>query len=474
MPFDDDRDILPRPSSIPYYAEAWLKAVRYWDADQKGWYHELLIWSAVQGEPPGYLPSDEEELKRIAGYEDPTRSGFGLVALSISSLALETYVRGQEEKWAKVRKKFRTCKENESFVYNPKMLEAIAEATKAAQGKQASSQVLGNNSFPTSSISKQASSRESSHPVSSKALPLPGRTTNSKWVENTETVPSPLSKEDAAFENKDASETSENSVKHSKVLETTSEHSSGIVQLKSNSSSASAENKSIVDATWKDDLSLPSRALPSQSRLYDCREEFDSLKDSSRDSNSSSEENSNLSKPLNPLSSPYERRRPTLDELREQVEEEKKRKRLEIKLIRSRKSREPTLFDEKKFFLDDGLIAWLKEKHPELDERDYEFLREQFCNSRSKRVEISWRRQFHTYVNNALKEYYIPFSQTPPKSELGANRNGHKYESAIAERERLSREEDEHLQRLRSGSHGDSTEGSKSLQLPPFTSNTKR
>lgn len=332
MPPKDDTVTVKRPEWFKWFGAKYLNSVEHWEADQRGWYHKLLVWSAVQGEPAGYLPSDDDELRDIAGFNSLT---FSRVFSALAStpdlrLLLEEYNQKQERKWQKVMAKFKQSTDHPGLIYNRRMVEVMQDA-------------MLYQDFRSQGGKKVAAQRREQQAL----LALDG------------------------------------APKH--AIEFSPEGA-------------------VADAV-----------------------------DSARASSSNSS---------------------------------------------SKAVSKPTLFKEDKFHVTNEMRENLKKKYPELKEEDYQELRDTFCHSRYGQSQISWKRQFYTYVHNQITKYgYIPISQRSNPTAIlqnGANRNGHKYESAIAERERLAREEDEHLQRLRSGSHGDSTEGSKSLQLPPFTSNTKR
>ena len=56
---------MKRPEWLKWYYTKWAESTSLFDLEQKGWYMNLLMYAASQGNPPGYL---EEELKQIAGF----------------------------------------------------------------------------------------------------------------------------------------------------------------------------------------------------------------------------------------------------------------------------------------------------------------------------------------------------------------------------------------------------------------------
>lgn len=340
-----------RFQSFEFFASEWISATSLMDAEQRGWYIQLLAWAWSNTKIQGLLPKDEIELLEIAGNRDLATMTRNSHKQNFAGFSLEDEVRYHDlqQKWKKVREKFVALSEYPDYVHNPKL-----------------SQVLRRMKMYRN-IRKTA-----------------GKTgAEVKWENYRE-------RQDAA----------------------------------NNSSSTATKN--------------PHVEIPSKS--YEARNSQTRL----------------LPIPPSPSLSP------TLTQPKPLSNSSSVGKKCS------------SLFEESRFVLTKSILEWLKSKYPQLDEEDYEFLREQFCNSRYGLTALSWRLQFYTYVNNKMKkEGYTPFSQMPQKSELGANRNGNKYESTLAERERLAREEDEWL-RLRKSGGGDSSESSKALQLPTNELNRKR
>lgn len=331
-----DNKLLPkRPEWFKWFGDRYMSDVLHWDADQRGWYHWLLVWSAVQGQPIGYLPSDEEELKSIAGFNSNTFSSVfsALASTPDLKLLLEEYIAKQERKWQKVMEKFRLSTDYPGLIYNNKMVEVMQDTMRYQDFRS-----QGGHKAKEQRVQRQT------------LLALEG------------------AREDST----------QDSTEHA------GEH-----------------------------------AVPSTraSSYYD-----DSLVVSST----------------------------------------------------SKKSKKLSTFDSTKFAVDNQMRDWFKGKYGELKEDDYQFLSEQFCNARKTygAEAKSWRFSFYTFVNNYMADDRK--HSLPSLRETGVNKNGNRYESTLEERERVTREHEEHLQRLRSGSHGDRSESSKALQLPPDFSNRSR
>lgn len=136
MPNRDNRDILPRPEWLKWYIKDWSNAVAEFDADQYGWYHRLLMHAALQGNPPGYLPSDERALKKIAHYEEPAKSTYGSVLLAAGgNPVLTDYIKEQEAKWKDVLDKFEPSEQYEGLLFNLRMKKTIDDALQIREGR---------------------------------------------------------------------------------------------------------------------------------------------------------------------------------------------------------------------------------------------------------------------------------------------------------------------------------------------------
>lgn len=364
MPIRDNRDILPRPEWLKWYMKDWLNAVADFEADQYGWYHRLLMYAALQGNPPGYLPSDDRVLKKIAHYADPAKSTYGSVLSAAGGNPLLTdYIKEQEAKWQEVLDKFEPSEQYEGLLFNLRMKKTIDEVLQIREGRAKGGE-------EAAKLLHGKKTKEST----SKALETSSDVSLAK--EEVETSFPVLPKQ----------------------LEETSEPSSANFQLVLIPSSATTRASSSLSSSLVDG-------------------------------------------------------KPSL------LGNKKGRKRVE------------TEFVAEKFLIDNRMREWFRKEFPDLKEDDYQFIRNQFCNARETYGARAkdWWASFRYFITNRMAEEdfvaRLPSKRYNP--ETGANRNGNRYESAIAERERIAQEHEDHLQRLRSGGHGDSPESSKALQLPP-------
>lgn len=115
---DDDDDLMEesRPEWMKWYYKRWITATQLMDPEQKGWYMNLLMYAAVQGQPPGYLPDDEEELMHLAGVKD-----------------LDTDVLHENKRWARVRRKFIESTEFPGLIFNKMLVNTLREAARKSK-----------------------------------------------------------------------------------------------------------------------------------------------------------------------------------------------------------------------------------------------------------------------------------------------------------------------------------------------------
>lgn len=353
---------LERPPAFQFYASNWISSTSLMDAEQRGWYIQLLAWAWGNSPIQGALVDDEDELRLIAGNKSlsTTSKIKHMLENAGADLAEEVAFREAEKRWKKVREKFVPDPEHPGFVHNPRL-------TKVLKRQEMYRDVRKNRA----KLGAEA-----------------------KWQRYRE-------------ENPDKVKTANNPTTTTSIPKHTP--SKAPVELKHNQAHA----KPLLESA---SLSLP---LISTSL------------------SSFSNGNKSSSKP----------------------------KRVE------------TDFDPSKFVIKNYMRDWFNTKYPGHTEEDYQYIGERFSDARQTYGARAkdWWASFRTYVNGFMTEpnEIVKLPSKRRKSESGVNNNG-RFESTLAERERLSREEDEHLQRLRSGSDGNSVEGSKSLQLPPFATNTKR
>lgn len=119
-------DDIYRPEWIKWYRLRWSDATKRFDAEQKGWYMNLLMEAAGQGIPPGYLPDDDKELRQIAEVKDLDADV--LHKFDSDPEFLQSQRNKIEEKWARVLKKFIKSVDPAGMIYNPMQVKILKEA----------------------------------------------------------------------------------------------------------------------------------------------------------------------------------------------------------------------------------------------------------------------------------------------------------------------------------------------------------
>jgi len=127
---EDEAAYRARPEWFKFYYAAWLMSTASMDDKQRGWYIQLLTYAATEGDPPGYLPSDDNELKQIAGMSAlPSEFSYLLsLGVPIPQTALTQIIAERERAWRKVRRKFVPWSEDEDLCYNPRLVKALKQA----------------------------------------------------------------------------------------------------------------------------------------------------------------------------------------------------------------------------------------------------------------------------------------------------------------------------------------------------------
>jgi len=119
-----------RPQWFKFFYGAWLLSTSTLDDDQRGWYMQLLCYAASEGDPPGYLVDDEDELKEIAGFKELDSAVLFLLGkgVHLPGDVLNDCIDARQRKWNKVMKKFRHSEKHGGMLYNKRLQAALAEA----------------------------------------------------------------------------------------------------------------------------------------------------------------------------------------------------------------------------------------------------------------------------------------------------------------------------------------------------------
>lgn len=143
-----------RPQWLKWYYANWAESTALMDSEQCGWYMRLLMYAASQGKPVGYLEDDEEQLKEIAGYQALPKDLVSIITKDFNAFVLQKdskvdaltnmiseLQKMREERWSKVRRKWKKSVDNEGLLYNSRLLKTIREANSSYDATRRARQV---------------------------------------------------------------------------------------------------------------------------------------------------------------------------------------------------------------------------------------------------------------------------------------------------------------------------------------------
>lgn len=160
----DSPVLVERDPVLPLIVPDWLasRKVRRMDAEQRGWFFQLLLEAFWNGEPQGCLPADDEELKHLAGYSalPPNSIRRALIMHGVPEDVLADAYADEAARWQKVRDMFVPVAERPELVHNNKLSRIIAQLvaerkTRYRVAQTAASKRYGNK--PLFSFSMQPS-----------------------------------------------------------------------------------------------------------------------------------------------------------------------------------------------------------------------------------------------------------------------------------------------------------------------------
>lgn len=127
----EDEDIIFRPEWVKWYYHRYESATQSFDDDQHGWYMRLLMHAATQGNPPGHLPEDDEELRYIAGIKDLAALAYEMFGVLIEPS--EWARQKRDKKWKRVLSKFRKSSTVPGTIYNRTLVSTLREAKRRSK-----------------------------------------------------------------------------------------------------------------------------------------------------------------------------------------------------------------------------------------------------------------------------------------------------------------------------------------------------
>lgn len=127
---EEDEAYRARPQWMKFYYAAWLLSTARFDEEQCGWYIRLLTWAASEGDFPGYIIEDEDEIKAIAGFRELSNDVYFLLSMGVQVPVevLNTVKTNRLAKWKKVRNKFSSSTLHPGYISNRKLVKCLQEA----------------------------------------------------------------------------------------------------------------------------------------------------------------------------------------------------------------------------------------------------------------------------------------------------------------------------------------------------------
>ncbi len=407
-----------RPAWFKFFYGAWLLSTASMDDDQQGWYMRLLTWAASEGEPPGYLPDDEYELKQIAGFKD-LNPGVAYIlkhGVEVPEEVMKGLEAARELKWQKVRRKFRVSRSNPGCVYNKRLVSALEEAYRNNKLQVEHGRRGG---AVTQAKLKEKRTLEAGAKEPGKAI--------------------------KKSEHKQDSEVRKGNLQEERELEAPALPAGQEPALEGakaiNYLSLSLPSSEVKETTQEEEERF---TLEVESMVGETREET-SLTDMEKGAGDENEEQVNRGGSA-----------------------------------RSRPKRPPeSIFDESKFRITGKMKAFVLTKHSELDEGDLEYMQEKFCNVYHGTRHSSWSRCFYNFVSNQLIKYnYVAGSYKAYKQRRGGTDkdvsqkpkpwdNQQRGASAAERNAALEREAEELSRQLRGRGSGHNPEDAPALSLAP-------
>lgn len=399
---DEDEEIYrARPQWFKFFYAAWLLSTSSMDAEQRGWYIQMLTYAAELGDFPGYLPDDEDDLKEIAGFLDLPGDMATLFyhGASIPAETLDKLKEARQLRWQKVRRKFISAIDDKSgYVYNKRLLNALKDAYR----KQLFAVEAGKLRQKDIRARKRAKRRETKEIL---ATAERGSANGQNIGQN-----SPL----------------------------IGEVKSGDISKETNEMTATAQ---------------PSR-LSSESSYINLEEEYVIEKDTSQD-----KEVLDLVeiREIKTSTSILDLENFELVPLSASLGITSKRK--------GRRALPETLFNEDRFDITEKMKSHLLTKYPEFDQGDLNWLEDKFKNVYHGTRYSSWSRAFYNFIDNQVVKYnYKPGSYNWRNQQSKGQNNGQAirgetsgssgrttFESASERNARLEQEADHYTRQLQGG-----------------------
>jgi hypothetical protein len=408
---EDEGNVL-RDTEISWHPLQWMEMTEGLKAIQVGWLMNLLMASLTVGEPAGFLPDDDEELRLIAGSPVEIADEWGI----------------KEHQWRKVVEDFFVQSDQyPGLIYNPVMLDLLKDKSRLSL-------------MARRNVSRRWNKRKrASKTVHKKTAHKPFRMRKIK-----ENAHKPLKIKEIntmvskSSEIKEIADPTELNIRKERGLDT------GV--------SKSAIRAYINPLDITDSSIFPSPANQAQlgkkkeeEENEERKEKEERPKEGKEKKEGKEEEDKKNSHVFKDLS---EKEKKDQDPSKEEGDEILVLTELKLSQAPRLKSGPQkqlmTRFDETKFKLTKHMTAHLLKKYPEFSNGDLDFLTEKFCNTHQGNAYSSWSKAFYNFVENQLVKYnYIPGSYDWRKKSNG--KNGQRFESSTERRAREYREYDERI-----------------------------
>lgn len=128
--FLEEEAEITRPPWIKFFYANWFSATTRMDPEQRGWYIQLLTYAAEHGDPPGYLPNDDIELRQIAGFLDTPEYITHLMeqGVVVPNDVLAIIAEARRKKWQRVLNKFHPSTRIPGLLYNRRLRREVETA----------------------------------------------------------------------------------------------------------------------------------------------------------------------------------------------------------------------------------------------------------------------------------------------------------------------------------------------------------
>ena len=162
---DFEEEDMDRAPAFQFYASSWISSTALMDAEQRGWYIQLLAWAWWNADIQGTLPNDEEYLMKIAGVSDAVdNKNFNSERIAEKPIASSAI----EKRWKAVRNKFVEVPDNTDLLHNKRLSKVLKEQSRYRKRKR-----LAGEAGAKARWNKDVNSARKESQYDSNATPMP-------------------------------------------------------------------------------------------------------------------------------------------------------------------------------------------------------------------------------------------------------------------------------------------------------------